>query len=225
MPTIFTFSQKKEWVEAATQEAMVSIGGDPFSLALSGGSTPESVYQILAQQLSKKKNLRLRVFQADERFVPQNDSHSNALLIKKSFLGFLSPEIFVETFFFDTTIPPSESAKNYELLLKGKLPLDVCILGIGNDGHTASLFPKSPALQEKKALVLQTEAKNYPIPIRMSLSFPAILSSKKILLLLKGKEKKGVLDEFLSGTLPPQDFPAKYLLPHKNINIFFLEKE
>jgi 6-phosphogluconolactonase len=224
MPTVFSFSKKQEWIESISHEVLRDVHCETLSLVLSGGSTPKEVYEYLAGKFLEQKNIRLEIFQADERCVPNDDPNSNALLITRSFIDRLPPTTFFEASFFDTEISPDQAAKKYDTLLRQNPPFDICILGIGNDGHTASLFSKSLALEERIQFALQTEAKGYPIPIRLTLTFPALLSSKKIIVLLKSKEKKAVLDELLFGNALPQDFPAKYLLAHKNMHIFFLEE-
>ena len=165
--------------------------------------------------------LHLQIFQADERFVPQTHPDSNARLIKKSFLSFLEPNILSEVSFFPTDIPLEDSALQYDRLLqKRTVPFDVCILGIGNDGHIASLFPNASTLDEKTKLSVAAHTESFAVPERLTMTFPTILSSKKIVILLKGAQKKLVLEELLSGNLLPEHFPAKFLLSHENVQIF-----
>jgi 6-phosphogluconolactonase len=98
---------------------------------------------------------------------------------------------------------------------------DVCILSIGSDGHIASLFPNQEYLKHQEQTVIPTIATDdLPIPRRVSLSLETILSSRKLLVILKGDGKNKVLEEMLEGTKPAIDFPAKFLLAHPHLYIY-----
>jgi len=184
-------------------------------------------------------------FQVDERYVPQGDVNSNFNLIIQSGL----PPLARAFHHFDTSISIAESLRKYEI----ELPeyFDLVVLGIGEDGHIASLFPHDPALHEKIRLVAHTTTDVFAVKDRLTITLPLILSSKKILVLLKGAEKKKVLDEILyvgrrelqqnsehseregeapvrlcrpegATRAPIKALPAKALLGHNDVTVHFL---
>ncbi len=211
---IQTFLSEREWVSAATDEILRGIP-ENFALALSGGSTPSPVYQELAKRHVEWK--KANIFVVDERFVPGDHPESNQRLIRESF------DVPAHFHFWKTGAGDNrkESAEEYEKLLKSTPAIDVGILGIGPDGHTASLFPGNSATSEKNRLATTSETDRFAIKKRVTLTFSAIMSIKKLVILLKGKPKKGIYDELLMGEKTPQNFPAKKLLKHKNLHIFY----
>lgn len=191
-------------------------------IGLSGGSTPGALYKALAQE----KDLpfeRIEFYQVDERYVPKDHVDSNYRLISETLLKPLAQR-FKAFHFFDTSLALPASLQKYEEALQ-VIPgnqLDLIILGIGPDGHTASLFPHSPALQEKIKLTAHTTTDQFAIHDRLTVTFPFILKSKQILVLLKGKEKQSIVDELLSSQKNIQGLPAKGLLTHPHLAIYFL---
>lgn len=173
-----------------------------FSVALSGGSTPRAVYEAM----SKSEEIRalpwdkILLFWSDERAVPATDPDSNYGMAMK----FFSKEPFskAQVFRMKAEVENREhEAQEYQRLIKSNCfqgHLDLVYLGIGEDGHTASLFPKTHALLEKDALVVA----NY-IPekstFRMTFTYPLINSSKKILFLVLGKQKAPILKRILTS--------------------------
>ncbi len=188
-----------------------------FTFVLSGGNTPESLYSRLAQ-LPYKKTIhwdRVFVFWGDERFVPKNDSSSNYRMAKEVLLS--KVPIPDENIFPIPGLGEAESSQNaaslYEARLRdffasnkmsgkkpgkisGALPsFDVTLLGVGEDGHTASLYPGSPALEEKKRWVLAVTAPDYaPVKQRITLTLPVLNNSKNILFLVSGARKEKILN-------------------------------
>ncbi len=142
---------------------------------------------------------------------------------------------FTHFHFFDTSLSIKDSLKKYSKELP-KSPFDLTILGIGSDGHTASLFPNSKELNSKKTVIhssmahsasLPTRDKRsgmqaLPIKDRLTLTFPPILKSKNLLVLLKNKPE--ISAELKSPTKSATNFPAHKLTKHKKINIFSLNK-
>lgn len=190
------------------------------SIALSGGSTPGELYKSIAED-ERIPFEKINLWQVDERYVPKNSSDSNYKLISDTILaGERKPKSFHH---FDTSLKIDEALNKYEKELNeyGK-PFDLTILGVGEDGHTASLFPNSDALKEKDKKVAHTTTGNHKIKDRLTLTFPQILSSKAVLILLQGDLKEATLNEFTSGLKSSDEFPVKKLLMHPDLHIHYL---
>lgn len=198
-----TFKTSKSFINE-TINFILSLS--PETIALSGGSTPEPIYKILAKtDLAKTAEF----FQVDERYTPETHKSSNKKMIKKT----LNPSHFQA---FDTTAPIENSIKKYAKLLPKKF--DLTILGIGEDGHIASIFPSTKITTKSKTLHTQTN--NFKIKDRLTISLSQILASKNILVLIKNKPK--VIFQLQNPTLTPKQFPALKLLKHKNLHVHYL---
>lgn len=190
------------------------------NIALSGGSTPKEIYQSLAKKLSFMPfSNPLHFYQVDERYVPASKEDSNQKMIIEAFAVLKSsqnPSIKnIHFHFFDTTIPLEKSLKEYTKELPKTF--DLAILGIGPDGHTASLFPNSKELTSK-AKVAHTTTKEFAVKDRLTLTFPTILKAKNLLVLLKNKPK--IITELENPTKSAKEFPAHKLLSHKKLSIY-----
>lgn len=174
-----------------------------FTLALSGGSTPAPLYARLAEADLPWDKIHL--FWGDERLVPLDSEWSNYRMIDENLLSKITiPEENIHIPLVD--LPPETAAEYYakeikQILIPDLKTLDLptfdCILlGIGPDGHTASLFPDSPALAEKAKLVVAVPHPTTVKPAvpRISFSFPLINSGKRIMFLTTGKEKLKIFD-------------------------------
>lgn len=169
------------------------------SLALSGGSTPQRMLERLAEQDLQWQHIH--VFQVDERVAPQGHSDRNAVSLSRAFARRIAshPEQFhwmpVEA------VNLASAADQYAALLADIVgpgsKLDAVHLGMGGDGHTASLFPGSPLLDEKARAV--AVAPPHQGRERMTLTFPVINHARSILWLVTGADKRGVLAQLLSG--------------------------
>lgn len=154
-------------------------------IALSGGSTPRPAYQLAAEL--EPDWSRATVWLVDERCVPPTDPASNELLLHQSLLDRLAHR---PTFFpVPTHVGASGAADRYERLLRSTPPLELVALGIGPDGHTASLFPGSSALEETDRLVVATEAGLEPFVPRVTLTLPALAAAAHVVFLVTGAEK------------------------------------
>lgn len=160
---------------------------------------------------------RIEIYMVDERFVPLEHPDSNCLMVKQALKNVKAR--LHGFFYFDTNLSPKKCAEDYEEKIKGKI-FDLVILGIGPDGHTASLFPDSEALKEKNPVAL-TETESFKVKKRITLTFPPILKSKKILVLLKGIEKAAILKKLADPKVKTKEFPAKQLLKHPDLQVYF----
>jgi len=199
----------------------VAFTGRPVSLALSGGSTPARLFKRLGSEAFRSAIdwSSLHIFWGDERFVPWDHPDSNYRLAHEAFLAHvpIPPDQIhpVPT----EGMAPGEAAALYAKTLQKfygatrldeERPLfDVVLLGIGTDGHTASLFPGTSALDERDAWVVAVEGvKKEP---RISLTYPVLGSSRSLLFLVEGKAKQPILKDVLAqgSTLPAARIATK----------------
>lgn len=220
---IVKFDSEKKFISHAV-EFMAKVCKQKktvVNIALSGGSTPKKIYEELAKQ-KKNSFKKINFYMVDERYVSPNQADSNYRMIFEALIKPLKNKI-KGFYYFDTTKPIQQSLEQYQEIIE-KLPpkyFDLIILGIGPDGHIASLFPGSKALTENKKLTAHTQTNQFAVKDRLTLTFPAILKSQKILVLLKGKEKEKVLLNLQNPKIKAKDFPAKKLLRHKDLTIYF----
>ncbi len=186
-----------------------------FAVALSGGSTPKRLYEILAAAPLRDRFpwSRTHLFWGDERLVPVDDENSNQHMVQEALLAHVAiPAANVHRVV--TAGSPAEDASAYEQMLKSYYgaetldaarPLfDVVLLGLGENGHTASLFPGTPSLDETLAWVAPVTTGGVPQP-RITLTYPAIASSRHVAFLAAGKGKAQILARVLGGD---RDQPA-----------------
>jgi 6-phosphogluconolactonase len=189
-------------------------------VALSGGSTPRPVYEALA----KREDIdfsQVVFWQVDERYVPSNHPDSNLKMMNEALFNPLDQKL-KRFYAFDTAVSQEEAVQKYTQFLKTKKEgeFDLVILGIGSDGHTASLFPQAEGLVDEQKLVASTITEQFTVRERLTLTFVPIMQSKKILVLLAGQDKERVINELQNPKQTVADFPAKKLLPHPDLNVF-----
>jgi 6-phosphogluconolactonase len=178
------------------------------SLALSGGSTPGPIYEELgnSELSSKIPWTQLEIFFADERAVPLDHPESNYRLVLETLLK-SHPEALGQTFRMPADAPDREqAAKRYARRLPD--PLDVLVLGMGPDGHTASLFPGSAALDETEARVVPVTGPKPPVE-RMTITPVVIRRARAIIMLVAGSEKAQMVSRALGGLDDPKNVPAQ----------------
>jgi 6-phosphogluconolactonase len=171
----------------------------PASLALSGGSTARECYELLA--VADVDWSEVDVFFGDERWVPVDDPESNEGMARQAFADRVHPRALYSMRHADDTI--EEAADAYDPLLREYGPLDLVHLGLGPDGHTASLFPGSPALEERERLVVATGDDLHPHP-RLTLTFPALAQSRVAVFTVAGEGKRDALERAKAA----DDLPA-----------------
>ncbi|MBW2637736.1 MAG: 6-phosphogluconolactonase [Deltaproteobacteria bacterium] len=212
----------KRWGNVA-RRAIANRGR--FTVALSGGKTPGDFFTRLAEMPNLPWD-ETHIFQVDERFVDPTDIENNMLLIKEALISRVS--IPNDNIYPITTegITPEESAREYEQELRrffhnDTLPrFDLIMLGIGNDGHSASLFPGSPCLHETKRLVVSVVAKGPPRE-RISLTLPVINHARSVVFLATGERKAPVMREILEEK--DSSLPAAQVRPDKGSLLFVLD--
>jgi 6-phosphogluconolactonase len=185
----------------------IDANNNRIAICLTGGSSPKQLYQLLASDTYVKRIPwdRVHWFIGDERFVPASDPLNNMAMARKIFLDRFAPKDCIHPIPTDRA-NPDESARAYERELKAfygadnldpTRPLfDLVLMGVGPDGHTASLFPDYPALAETQHWVTGVpQAHVEPFVPRVTLTLPALASCHEMLFEVAGKEKRAILDK------------------------------
>lgn len=215
----------EEWA-AVSQEALARQGR--FVAALSGGETPVSFYERLAAAGRDLPWEKTHIFQVDERLVPEDHPASNLRLIEAKLLRHVPiPKGNVHA------VPaghdPRAAAARYEKemrlffgLAEGDLPrFDLILLGLGEDGHTASLFPGSEGLKETRRLAVEAR-RPAPDHDRVSLSLGVLNAGRTVVFLVTGEQKASALKDVLEG--PDQQLPAALVRPRDGRVVFLADK-
>lgn len=187
-----------------------------FAVALAGGSTPKRAYEMLAAEHGEPGDLdwsKVYAFFGDERAVPPDDEESNYRMARDALLSRVP---IGGVFRMRGELDPAEAAALYEEELAaffgGPPRFDLVLLGIGEDGHTASLFPHSSALDARGRWVVENPVEKLGTT-RITLTAPAINTARKVALLVAGEGKAKALEEILEGDAGPHDYPAKLIRP------------
>jgi 6-phosphogluconolactonase len=191
-----------------------------FSAVLSGGQTPRRTYELLARPPYRDHVSwgQVHVFWGDERCVPHGDERSNTRMVRQALLDHVPiPSSLIHPIACSEV--PSQGAKQYEAELHdffGEQPprFDLVFLGLGENGHTASLFPGTPVLAERERWVSEVyvaEQKLY----RVTLTAPLINQAAVVAFLVSGAAKAGVLQEVLEGPADPRRLPAQLIHPRE----------
>src|SRR3989304_332098 len=187
-----------------------------FIAALSGGSTPQKLYALLSSDRYRGNAewSKIHFFWVDERCVPKESEYSNFRLSFDHLISRISiPDANIHRINGD--FGPEKGAQDYADELKNffgvGLPIfDLILLGMGEDGHTASLFPGSKSLDEKKRLVIPVYAEEMN---RITLTLPVLNSARHILFLVSGQSKKQVLNDILVDNERRKNYPAGLVQP------------
>jgi 6-phosphogluconolactonase len=172
----------------------------PSSIALSGGGTARRCYRHLAD-FADLDWARIQVLIGDERWVPVDDPDSNEGMAREVLLDRVGARTIASARNAGDTI--EEAARNYHEVVARAGPIDVVHLGLGEDGHTASLFPGSPALAETERLVVATGDDTHPHP-RLTFTYPALERSRLVVFTVEGEEKREPFARVRRG----EDVPA-----------------
>ena len=194
--------------------ARVLANDGRIAICLTGGSSPKALYQLLATESYRSRIPwdRVHWFIGDERFVPPGDPLNNMSMARRTFLDACAPVSNIHPIATDTAHPddPDESARQYERELKSfygadeldpARPLfDLVLMGVGPDGHTASLFPDYPAIDETARWVVGVpKAHVEPFVPRVTLTLPTLASCREMLFEIAGAEKRAILTRLLAG--------------------------
>jgi 6-phosphogluconolactonase len=202
---------------------------DIFTVALSGGSTPVKLYENLSG--TDLKWDRTHIFIVDERFVPFDHKDSNFRMIYETLLGKIAiPEHNIHAVLTEQN-SPDESASSYERemvsffkISSGSIPVfDLILLGVGNDGHTASLFPGSSALVEDDRLAVSAVPSNTSMHERITITFPVINSARNVIVQITGSTKAEVVKDILENE--NSALPAASVRPYDGNLIFLLDRQ
>jgi 6-phosphogluconolactonase len=217
-PKIVIAEDSAALARAAAQRLIDRVGGkERAAVCLTGGSSPEGLYRLLAEAPWRGELpwQRIHWFIGDDRFVPESDPLSNMGAARRLFLDRAGAPAANIHQMPTQAQNPDDAARRYESELKvfygaerldPTRPLfDLVLMGLGGDGHTASLFPQSPALAERQRWVLGiAEAGMAPFVPRVTLTFPALASTREMLILVDSADKAPILRRVLAG----EDLPA-----------------
>lgn len=216
-----------DWIVSHVAETLKTQ--DRYTWALSGGSTPQRLYELLASERYKDKIpwQKLHLFWGDERAVPFDDERNNGRMAYDALLKHVPvPEDQIH--YMRTDIPPQESAAAYETLLHTyfdgkKTSFDLVLLGMGDDGHTLSLFPGTAVIHEKDrwATAFFLPAQDM---YRITLTVPITNKAAQVVFLTAGEKKAATLEKVIEGKYQPDLFPSQIIRPEKGALHWFVDK-
>ncbi|MGD0801302.1 MAG: 6-phosphogluconolactonase [Terracidiphilus sp.] len=203
-------------------------------IAISGGSTPQATFALLADSTQPWRSRmpwpNLDLYWVDERSVPPDDVDSNYRMTREALLDHvpLRPE---QIHRIEGELEPEAAAARYESELRSGFRLegaecprfDLIALGLGDDGHTASLFPHTSALQEMSRLAVANHVPQRDA-WRVTLTWPVINHARSVFFLVAGEQKAAVLRELLTGPRDPERLPSQLIWPSSGILTFILDK-
>jgi len=223
--TIITTTIEELFESAAKEVVQVAEGcrqqGRECCIALAGGSTPRGLYRLLTGEpyRSEISWKHLRIFWGDERPVPPDHHESNFRMAEEALLSHV-PVPAQQIFRIEGELPAEEAAARYEAVLReqfrltpGQVPeFDLVLLGMGPDGHTASLFPGTPAVSESHKLVAAPWVEKFHTH-RVTLTPPVLNAAKHVVFLVSGQDKATVLQAVLEGPSDHARYPAQGIHP------------
>ncbi len=202
-----------------------------FTVALSGGSSPHPVYELLAEPENHRRVPweKVYVFWGDERYVPLHDDRSNAGRARSVLLDHvpIPPENVFPIY--DERLTPDEAAAAYERKIRDHFGhdaprFDLILLGCGENGHTASLFPETPVLEESERLVAPVRVADQDIA-RVTLTIPLLNMARVIAFIAFGSKKASIVREVINGPRQPEKLPAQFIQPADGVMFWYLDTE
>jgi 6-phosphogluconolactonase len=203
-----------------------------FTIALSGGSTPKNLFTLIAANASTSLPWeKIFFFWGDERHVPPTDAENNYRMAEETLLSKVPvppANIFrIPTENKDASavaLAYEQTLQKFFALAPGEFPrFDLILLGMGPDGHTASLFPETAALQEKSRLVVANWVEKLNAS-RITLTLPVLNAARRVAFLVSGADKATVLHEVLEGKAPGEKYPSKLVQPSDGKLIWFVDR-
>lgn len=222
-----------EHLTQAIQTAAASRGA--ARIAISGGSSPKPVFRLLADPKEPYREAipwsKLWVFQVDERCVPPDDPDSNYGAARELLLDRvpLPPERVIRI---EGELEPETAAARYESAIRGHFRLegaeapifDAIHLGMGPDGHTASLFPHTEALNEMGRIAIANLVPQQKQSHRVTLTWPVINAARDVFFLVSGADKADALGRVLTGPYEPETLPSQLIQPRSGRLLFLLDR-
>jgi 6-phosphogluconolactonase len=218
---LFVYETPEELAEAAARDFAARAEGaigerGRFTVAFAGGSTPRATYKVLAQYYADRIDWsRVHAFFGDERTVSPEHEDSNYRMVHETVLSRV-PVGSVHRMHGE--LPPEEAAAAYEEELReffgrsSVFAFDLILLGLGEDGHTLSLFPETSALDVTGRWVVANAVPKFQTT-RLTLTVPVINAARAVTFLVAGEDKAGALKEVLEGDADPRVYPARFVRP------------
>jgi len=219
-----------EWITSLIEETLTRK--DHFSLVLSGGNTPKKLHMLLASSPYRERIdwKKIHVFWGDERAVPFEDERNNAKMAFDTLLDKVevpADQIHI----MDTSFSSDAAAMQYEEILNEyfgtdilpKKTFDLVLLGMGDDGHTLSLFPGTPVIHEEKLWVTSFFLKEQDMD-RITLTKNIVNHAEHIVFMISGEGKSRALHQVLEGEKNPDLYPSQVILPTQGELHFFIDK-
>ena len=222
---IETSKNKDDLAKLACQKICENImlttkNKDRFRIALAGGSTPSAAYKLLSKELLPWD--KVDIFLGDERWVDHKNELSNSFMLRNTLLS-SSPADKANFYPFPTIefSSPEESASFFnnkieELFNSSPPKFDLILLGLGDDGHTASLFPETESIYVTESWVTSSQGKGIP---RLTLTAPVLSAANKVIFLVSGKSKRQALTRLINPLETIERTPAKLVQPSSEVLI------
>ena len=218
---LLVYETPEELAEAAARDFVARAeeainGRGRFAVVLAGGSSPKATYEALARDYAHRLDWsKVHVFFGDERTVGPDHEDSNYRMVRETLLAHITVGSVHRM---RCELPPTEAAAAYEQQLReffgtDSVPaFDLILLGLGEDGHTASLFPETSALDVTDRWVVVNPVLKLETS-RLTLTIPVINAAKALTFLVAGEDKAEALKEILEGDADPRAYPAKFVRP------------
>lgn len=189
-----------------------------YTFVLSGGSTPKELYKLLAAP-PYRENIdwgKIHFFFGDERYVPFEDERNNGNMANDTLLKHI-PVPQEQIHYMNTAVSPEQSAKDYEKMLHGyfnghSYTFDLVLLGMGDDGHTLSLFPGTEVINEQRNWVKSYFVEKLDMD-RITLTPPVVNRASSIIFLASGEKKSAILKKVIEGKFMPDVYPSQIIKP------------
>ena len=218
MPVELVVTPDAAAAAAAAARLLAEVAAADGSVVLAGGATPRRAYELAAASHSDWGGVD--VWFGDDRCVPADDPLSNQLLVREALLERLVGVPTVHPIATDR--PAAEAAAAYDAALQGE-QLDLVLLGLGSDGHTASLFPDAPTLDVRNRLAVEAAPALAPFVERVTLTIPALESGAHVVFLAVGEEKAAAARRAF-GEEPSRTTPASLVRSRDGTTIVILDR-